>query len=77
MNFSLKKGKSILFDWRDTNQPHNIIHVELPNDKVVEFYLIQDYTFMHFNSQIKSSLVRTENSRRSLCIQFWQTSNKQ
>lgn len=31
---NVKRGKSVLFDWRDSNEAHNIIHVTLPNDKV-------------------------------------------
>ena len=40
------KGKSVLFDWRDTNQPHNIIHVALPNDKV------NIYLTIHINDKL-------------------------
>lgn len=34
INIFILKGKSLLFDWRDTNETHNIVHVTLPNEKV-------------------------------------------
>lgn len=30
---NVEQHKSVLFDWRDTNEAHNIIHMSLPNDK--------------------------------------------
>ena len=39
------KGKSILFDWKDTNQSHNIVNVEFIDDD--RYRLVEDSKAFH------------------------------
>lgn len=55
---NISKGESILFDWKESNQAHNIVHIEEPLDNV---------RFVKFNS-ISDALLNNNSFKESFKI---------
>lgn len=59
-----------MFDWRDTNESHNIVHVTHPNDKVYLQYTTKNFScynslemFSNIHSNFKKQPLRTIQDR--------------
>ncbi|RNA39091.1 leucine-rich repeat-containing protein [Brachionus plicatilis] len=72
-------NKSVLFDWQETNQSHNIIHVSMPNDKnelksitgpnaFTSGSMVPNKSFLHSFEEEGEYCVISEGAPDSYCI---------